>query len=450
MSIIKRKAGSEDIVKSVLEFDDVPTEGSHNLVESGAVAAAIGNLASSVIAATALGEESMMANLPIADNTLRFSFGDLDYDPIVAGVGSSGAWTKKNTKFTNVWDWTNENTDWHEAFKGAFPDVDNPVKVIAAGDTSSVINFKDMFGGIRNNQAPSSGTYVLYTRNNIVSCVPFDISGCTGDSNNSIMSLFFGSSLKEYVQFTFPEDWYQTCQTVFADTEIEEIGDVYLQGHMVNGVFSHCMKLKKVGNVTYKLQEGSTFAVNIFANSNVFDAPLEEVGNIQGNATDFSTLFQACKHLKKVGSIDCTNTYSFLSMFSNCNELEEIPELTNIGNTNITNTYQMFSNCWKLKQLPVFDTSHVTNATRMLRNCYELTSIPDYDFNSVVGDVQEIALSCYKVKTGILEAYNKLLARGSAITNHTDCFKDCGRDTEEGRAALAQIPVSWGGTMETA
>ena len=44
MSIIKRKAGSEDIVKSVLEFDAVPTDGSPNLVESGAVAQAIGNL----------------------------------------------------------------------------------------------------------------------------------------------------------------------------------------------------------------------------------------------------------------------------------------------------------------------------------------------------------------------------------------------------------------------
>lgn len=43
MSIIKRKAGSEDIVKSILEFDEVPTEGSPNLVESGAVAQAIGN-----------------------------------------------------------------------------------------------------------------------------------------------------------------------------------------------------------------------------------------------------------------------------------------------------------------------------------------------------------------------------------------------------------------------
>lgn len=44
MSIIKRKAGSEDIVKSVLEFDEVPTAGSPNLLESGAVARAIGNL----------------------------------------------------------------------------------------------------------------------------------------------------------------------------------------------------------------------------------------------------------------------------------------------------------------------------------------------------------------------------------------------------------------------
>lgn len=41
MSIIKRKAGSEDIVKSILEFDEVPTEGSPNLVESGAVANAV-------------------------------------------------------------------------------------------------------------------------------------------------------------------------------------------------------------------------------------------------------------------------------------------------------------------------------------------------------------------------------------------------------------------------
>lgn len=41
MSIIKRKAGSEDIVKSILEFDEVPTEGSPNLVESGAVAHAV-------------------------------------------------------------------------------------------------------------------------------------------------------------------------------------------------------------------------------------------------------------------------------------------------------------------------------------------------------------------------------------------------------------------------
>ena len=41
MSIIKRKACSEDIVKSILEFDNVPTEGSHNLVESGTVANAV-------------------------------------------------------------------------------------------------------------------------------------------------------------------------------------------------------------------------------------------------------------------------------------------------------------------------------------------------------------------------------------------------------------------------
>lgn len=56
MSIIKRKAGSEDIVKSVLEFDEVPTEGSHNLVESGAVANAIGNLGNGGVKYVSLGD----------------------------------------------------------------------------------------------------------------------------------------------------------------------------------------------------------------------------------------------------------------------------------------------------------------------------------------------------------------------------------------------------------
>jgi hypothetical protein len=54
--------------------------------------------------------------------------------------------------------------------------------------------------------------------------------------------------------------------------------------------------------------------------------------------------------------------------------------------------------------------------------------------------------NCPNVKSGQKALYDKLSAI-STITNHTDCFKNCGSDTPEGRAELAQIPESWGGTM---
>lgn len=44
MAIWKVKPGTERVLKEELVFDEVPTEGSHNMVESGAVASAIGNL----------------------------------------------------------------------------------------------------------------------------------------------------------------------------------------------------------------------------------------------------------------------------------------------------------------------------------------------------------------------------------------------------------------------
>ena len=48
-------------------------------------------------------------------------------------------------------------------------------------------------------------------------------------------------------------------------------------------------------------------------------------------------------------------------------------------------------------------------------------------------------------ESGIYEAYQVLDAIDDV---HTNCFKNCGIDTEEGRAALAQIPQSWGGLAE--
>ena len=153
MSIIKRKAGSEDIVKSVLEFDEVPTEGSPNLVDSGAVAKFTDAVPEGTSPENPLVNESalaefelaMLTNIPCANNTLRFSFSKKDYDPTVAGVGTNGTWTKLATTQANVWDWTRNGASFNTSFGYAFTDSDNLVKVIAVGDLSGVTDFEYMF-----------------------------------------------------------------------------------------------------------------------------------------------------------------------------------------------------------------------------------------------------------------------------------------------------------------
>ena len=90
-------------------------------------------------------EEELLSINPPAANTLRFEFSKTDYDPTVAGVGSSGTWKKLSSKFHNVWDWTPNYSDFSYAFLSAFRDSSNLVSLIAAGDTSEVTDAGNMF-----------------------------------------------------------------------------------------------------------------------------------------------------------------------------------------------------------------------------------------------------------------------------------------------------------------
>lgn len=76
-----------------------------------------------------------------------------------------------------------------------------------------------------------------------------------------------------------------------------------------------------------------------------------------------------------------------------------------------------------------------------------LHTIPEMNIEANVTICEEMFKDCPNVKSGQKALYDKLSAIAT-IAFHTDCFKDCGIDTEEGRAELAQIPVSWGGTKE--
>lgn len=377
----------------------------------------------------------------VPSNTLRFMFSKSDYDPTEAGVGSSGTWAKK-TEFpnANVWDWTNTNTDWQDAFKGAFLDAGNEVRVIAAGDTSIVTNTNKMFAGIYSS-TPVSSAYSVTSRNNIVKSVAFDVS-----SISNMNAMFTASNLKNIVYFDFSNNNSNCeCDYIFADTLIKEVGDIYFKVKFLTGVFARCSILKKVGVLTIDNDIHSSDSNTAFF---IICSELEEIGGIVGTSTvkKFTSMFLRCRNLKKIGgALDFSAATDIGSCFGGCNSLEKLPEFIGLGESNIINASSVFSSCRKIPEVPLFDTSHATNLSSMISGCYEITKIPNYDFSSAT-NVNYFARNNYKVNEGILETYNKFLDRGESITNHIETFLDCGRDTPEGQIALSQIPASWGGT----
>ena len=126
----------------------------------------------------------------------------------------------------------------------------------------------------------------------------------------------------------------------------------------------------------------------------------------------------------------------------------DLLEVIGVGNTsNVTNMENMFFMLFgraSLTSVPLFDTSNVTNMSNMFRNCHSLTAVPLFD-TSKVTNMQSMFNECINVQSGALALYQQASTQTTPPTIYNACFRNCGRDTVEGWAELAQIPTSWGG-----
>ena len=197
MAYTRKMAGKVPVLKQDLVFDETPTLGSENAVTSGGVAEAVGNVAEQTEQDMKDMEEMFLLNLPCAANTLRFEFSKMDYDPTVAGVGSSGTWKNLGAKFHNVWDWTRSGADWSASFTNAFKASDNDVEIIAAGDTSAVTNMSTLLSSCSSlkkvckfyTSNVTNFTEMFYTCTGLTELPLFDLS-----SANNINSFLRGCS----------------------------------------------------------------------------------------------------------------------------------------------------------------------------------------------------------------------------------------------------------------
>lgn len=175
---------------------------------------------------------------------------------------------------------------------------------------------------------------------------------------------------------------------------------------------------------------------------NLVDVALFDTSTV----TNMHHMFYTCSKLTTIPAFDTRNVTdfgAFLGMYHSISSLTSVPFL---NTSSATDTGQMFEGCTKLTNVPLFDLSNVTQMDKMFSKCLSLTSIPDFDISSVTNMNWAFEL-CYKVEYGALSMYQKASSKLS-IPHHNGTFTDCGRDTVTGAAELAQIPKSWGGTLE--
>lgn len=179
------------------------------------------------------------------------------------------------------------------------------------------------------------------------------------------------------------------------------------------------------------------------------------------NMTEMFTAFRG--YLSSVPSFDTTTVTCMSGMFMNCSSLSSVP----LYNTsNVSSMKNMFYGCGKLSSVPLYNTSNVNNMETMFMNCYSLSEVPQFDTHNVssmngtfircsalkdvpmldttnVKKINEYVENCVNISGGISSFYNQLTAQDVPPTSHYLTFSNCGINTEQGQAELAQIPKGW-------
>ena len=162
------------------------------------------------------------------------------------------------------------------------------------------------------------------------------------------------------------------------------------------------------------------------------------------NYPSVSNLFTGCASLTTLPIINLTGVKSAGAMFSDCSSLVSVRL---VGTGSLVDILHMFGGCTSLTAVPdSFDTSNVENMNSAFAECTSLTSIPLLATDKVT-DIRGAFGGCTNVASGALALYTQASSQANPPARYDWCFSNCGSDTVTGAAELAQIPTSWGGTL---
>jgi len=168
------------------------------------------------------------------------------------------------------------------------------------------------------------------------------------------------------------------------------------------------------------------------------------IWDVKCETNDWSYLFAGAQTagLIDVMGANTTNVTSMYKMFSFCRTLTSV-EL--FDTSTVTYASRMFDCTYELLEVPCYNLSNVRSAEGMFSNARKLKYIPDFDLHNIV-DAHAMFFDTFNVESGALNMYSKLSARGNEI-DHGYMFFDCGKNSEQGSAEVAQIPIDWVGVL---
>ena len=113
------------------------------------------------------------------------------------------------------------------------------------------------------------------------------------------------------------------------------------------------------------------------------------------NVTDMANMFSECNKLTSIPQLSTGNVTNMYGMFNNCSKLTTIPQLNTSKVDNMNNT---FRDCSSLESIPLLDTGNVTSMYGLFYNCNALTSVPQLN-TSKVTNMSSMFYNCNKLTT---------------------------------------------------
>ena len=357
--------------------------------------------------------------------TLRYKFYDSSFDP--TSISLRGTWTQVSAS-PNVWDWTYQNATWNNGpFKSRASDlipVTGLYDVIDAGDNTGVNSLTYFFGTSGAIYQTSSGPvsvcdlHIRPLRVNGLFRGNMTLTSFTGNIDISNLEIVVGTDGSGFPTWNteLKDVYYYTALASlppFAGTKTVEAGhDYYFE---MQGLAAGCSSMTD------------------FSNFSTLDVRLDNLANMSPN-----------DGIRMDGAL--YNTPLLTITGNECNGWHQnalpIRVLSQALSTSDARGISLSAN-----KVNIFNW-RFRNQARLKFLFYDagLTSVPDFtNFNYTGCDFTGCFENNVNVASGALAAYAKLSSLSGTVG--TDCFLDCGSNTQSGSQDLDSIPQSWGGNL---